>query len=302
MVNSRLAYQTIKGMLSGAGVPDADFEAETLMRQATGHSRFMAEEVADDEWALLKGLARRRAKREPLQYILGSWPFLGIELLVGPGVLIPRPETEEVCLAAGALLAQRAQQGPPPVVLDLCSGSGALALGLQSFVPAARIMAVECSGDAMGWLQKNLGRYKTRQAYDAPGGEDGGEYRAPTALQADALTYYKQLEPDAVDMIVCNPPYVTEAEYAALAPELYAEPKLALVPPTPAGAADDGLLFYREISRGYRPVLRSGGWLVFEIGAGQGEAVRAILEGNGYAEVDVRRDLAGHPRIALARR
>lgn len=302
-MTSHSAYQEIKGILTGGGVEDAAFEANTLMEAVTGHSRFILDNVEPEDWELLQAMAKRRSKREPLQYLLGQWPFLGIQLKLGPGVLVPRPETEEVCVAAGGLLAAKAElfEWPDaPRALDLCSGTGALALGLQSFVPSASVTAVELSGEAFGYLEQNIDAFRLGQAYENVMAEGYEELRVPQAIQADALTYYKKCAANGLDVIVCNPPYVTEAEYTGLAPELYFEPKQALVPT--GQQQDDGLLFYRAIARDYRQTLKPGGWLVFEIGAGQGGAVQAILQQNGYAGIEVRKDLAGHDRIALAQK
>lgn len=274
------AYLTVRDMLRKAGVEDAGFDADALFAHVAGVSRLFTDEIDEAKWQELLALAQRRAKREPLQYILGSWPFLDLELAVGPGVLAPRPETEEVCLAAAQLLRDAGLEQPD--ILDLCSGTGALALGLQSLLPAARVTAVELHGQAFRYLAQNVA---TMMA-------EGGN--VPLAVEADALAYYKELLPESLDLLVANPPYVTEAEYAGLAPEVHAEPRTALV------AQQEGLAFYRAFARDYRKALRPGGRLVFEIGAGQGDALRAILAENGWDSIEIRRDLAGHDRIALA--
>lgn len=279
MVNPGDAVRKVKNLLAEAGIDDAAFEAAQLFEHVAGESRFLAADLTNEQWQRLQMLAQKRAQRYPLQYLLGSWAFMGLELEVGPGVLIPRPETEEVCEAAlGVLRAKMA-----PAVLDLCAGTGALALGIQKNLPQATVTAVELQEAAFDFLRRNCGRY-------------AGEWeRVPQAVCADALEYYKTLPPAGLDLIVSNPPYVTEKEYKALAPELYFEPQTALVAP------EDGLLFYRRIADAYKPALKPGGALVFEIGAGQGEAVEGILFANGYTAVEVRRDAAGNPRIALAK-
>ncbi len=277
-------HHTIKTLLQDAGVDNAGFDADALIEQAAGCPRLLAGEVTDEQAARATDMARRRAARVPLQYLLGRWPFLDIELLVGPGVLIPRGETEELCLAAAALCA-----GPAPRILDLCAGSGALALGLQSRLPDADVTAVEADGAAYGWLLRNIIHFEEQR----PG------VRCPAPVRGNALSYCKACGTRVFDLIVCNPPYVTEAEYRHLAPEVLAEPKTALVPP--GEGARDGLLFYREIAKGYKAALKPGGALAFEIGAGQGEAVRGILLAQAYTGVEIRQDMAGKDRIALAR-
>ncbi|MDL2214382.1 peptide chain release factor N(5)-glutamine methyltransferase [Clostridia bacterium OttesenSCG-928-O13] len=285
MVTAKQAYQTVKKQLEEAGVEDAGFDARWLLEGAANKSPFDTDELAESQWTALQAMARRRASREPLQYILGTWAFLDLELAVGPGVLVPRPETEEVCLFAAGLLAEE----PLPTIVDLCSGSGALALGLQTRLPDAMVAAVEMDEAAYGYLLQNIAAFAQ------------GHAEVPVGVRADVLVWHRQVEDETYDLIICNPPYVTGAEYARLAPEVKAEPKIALVP---GGAADenDGLVFYRAIARDYRGKLRDGGALVFEIGAAQGGAVRDILAQNGYEDIEVRQDMAGHDRIAWGRR
>ncbi|MDL2325133.1 peptide chain release factor N(5)-glutamine methyltransferase [Ruminococcaceae bacterium OttesenSCG-928-A16] len=277
MVSANIAYRQTKAVLQQAGIENAAFEADQLFAFVAGNSRFIITNVTEEQAHQLLALAQKRATRYPLQYLLGSWGFMGLELTVGPGVLVPRPETEEVCEAALAQIAII----KAPVILDLCAGSGALALGLQSRKPAANVMAVELDDAAFGYLQRNCAKFKTSWP------------RVPLAMQADVLTYYNKVAPQSCHLIVSNPPYVTSAEYADLAPELYFEPRIALEEPA------DGLLFYKCIAKEYKKALKPGGSLVFEIGAGQGAAVQEILQKSGYQGVVVQKDLAGNDRIAM---
>lgn len=284
MVTGTQAYLTIRNRLSQAGIEDAGFEAETLLRHVCGKTRFELDTVPDAEWETLQALLARREEHEPLQYLLGSWEFLGITLQVGPGVLIPRPETEEVCLAA----VEAVSRVTAPVVLDLCAGTGALGLGVLSCIPAAQVQSVELDAAAFEYLQKNTC------------GQQGVQ-----AVQADVLDYASALPECSVDLIVCNPPYVTHKEYEDLEPELRHEPQKALVPPASFGGVplpDDGLFFYRQVAQRYFRVLKNGGVLVFEIGSAQGKAVESILHGCGYTGVCLRSDMAGHSRIAIGKR
>ena len=279
-MTGREAYNRIKQQLTKAGIEDAGFEADILLRHVTGKGRLELETVSARAWQQLEGLAQKRVTRCPLQYLLGSWPFLGLEVLVGPGVLIPRPETEEVCLAALETLKGK----DDPTVLDLCSGTGALALGIQSGVPTADVKAVEWDDSAFRWLKKNIEACAVDNA------------RRPLGIQADALVYHEKCAAESLDLVISNPPYVTAAEYGTLGPELAFEPRQALV------AEENGLLFYRVIAEKYRRALKPGGWLVFEIGAEQGAAVGDILERNDYRNVAVRLDMAGHNRIAMGQK
>lgn len=275
-MKSAEAYRTVCRLLSEAGIEDAGVEADLLLRHVTGKGRFDVDFLTDEQWQNLRVMAAKRAQRYPLQYLLGSWPFMGLELLVGPGVLIPRQETELVCAAA----IECVQDVAAPRVLDLCAGSGALALGIAQTVPNAHIAAVELSDKAFVWLQKNVKAYAEKYA------------NPPEVVQADVLTYFRELDNSSVDLIVSNPPYVTETEYAKLAPELYHEPKEALIAP------ENGLAFYKAIAQNYKEMLKHGGWLVFELGAEQGEQVAALLQQSGYSNVIVQQDYSQNDRIA----
>ena len=280
MVSIAEARRRVLDILQQAGIEDAGFDCTQLLARVLGCHPLTAEEISEDAFSRLLALAHRRAAREPLQYVLGEWDFLDVTLAVGPGVLIPRPETEEVCLAAVFAL----KNDKTPAVLDLCAGSGAMALGLQSRIPGAQVTAVELQADAFAYLCKNVAAYAQTHT------------PAPRAVQADALVFHQSLAPGSVDLVMCNPPYVTEAEYASLAPEVLQEPKAALVAP------DNGLFFYRRIAQDYFAVLRPGGHIVFETGAGQGAAVQELLRQNGYTAIEIRPDAAGKSRIALGQK
>lgn len=263
-------YRQLRTQLREAGIEDDAFEAELLLRHVTGkgHLQYGAQEqLTVGQAQQLTELCRRRAARYPLQYLLGSWPFYGLQLAVGEGVLIPRQDTETVVEAALALL----KNTPAPRVLDLCAGTGAIGLALAANLPGASATLVELSPAALVYCRKN-----------AQG--------KAQVIEADVLGF-EQTQPAGVyDCIIANPPYVTQQEYEALAPELAFEPKQALVAP------HEGLLFYEYITAHYRPLLAAGGWLVFEIGAHQREAVQALLCQNGYEQVGATADLAGLDR------
>lgn len=278
MVKAYEIYRTIKQQLQEAGVENAGLDARLLLQIATGAGRFDDVDVSSKQQEELQTLVQRRIAHEPLQYLVGRWPFLNLELEVGPGVLVPRPETEEVCIAAMDCIKMLSN----PAVVDLCSGTGALALGIQDSKPNANVLAVEWDKAAYGYLCKNIQNFKKEHR------------QAPLPVLADALEYYSRLIPQSVDLIVSNPPYVTEQEYLALEDELYYEPKQALVAP------EDGLLFYKTIAKKYREALKPGGFIVFEIGSGQGKALRDILQLNGYRNIEIKRDMNGNDRFASA--
>lgn len=284
MVMSREAFRGVRDLLLQAGVPDAAFDAGVLMELAAGRDwRWREEPLTGGEQARLSELAQRRAAREPLQYLAGRWPFLDFELQVGPGVLVPRADTELLCETGAGLLAEK----PEPAVLDLCAGSGCVGLGLKRLVPGARVTALEKSPEAFHWLQRNA-------ASALPG--SSGAAPALRAVQGDVFGFEAQLTPGGLDLILANPPYVTEAELALLAPELSFEPREALYAP------GEGLAFYRHIAPAYRPALAPGGWLAFEIGWQQGAAVQQLLLAAGYQNVECRRDLSGNDRVVLGQK
>ena len=278
----RAAVKEVEARLTAAGCPDADFDARELFRLATGRDVRLSDRPLDAaEAAKLEELTVRRAAREPLQYLCGSWPFLDFELAVGPGVLCPRADTEVVAEAAAQMLAGV----QAPKVLDLCAGTGCLGLGVKRFCPDAQVTCVEKSPEAFRYLEQNV---RTALPGAAP---------AVQAVQGDLFTYWQSLPEGQLDLIVSNPPYLTAEEMQHLQPEVAQEPAMALE------AGDDGLVFYRALaSLYYRDALRPGGALVLEIGWQQRQAVMELLAGNGWVDIECRRDYGGNDRCIIAHR
>ncbi|HET6939310.1 MAG TPA: peptide chain release factor N(5)-glutamine methyltransferase, partial [Nocardioides sp.] len=220
------------------------------------------------------GLIARRALREPLQHLTGQAWFRHVRLEVGPGVFTPRPETE---LLAGWAV-DEARKRTDPVVVDLCTGSGAIAKAVADEVPGARIHAVELDEPAYRWAERNL----------AGTGVD--------LRQGDFATAFDDLV-GAVDVVVCNPPYVPLEAWESVAPEARDhDPHLALF----SGA--DGLDAIRVLAVRAAELLRPGGVLGVEHADVQGDAVPAVLSGTGrWTDVRDHRDLAGRPRFSTAR-
>lgn len=273
------AVREIEARLTAAGCPDADFDARELFRLVTGADLRLADQPLTAAQAdRLETLTVRRADREPLQYLCGSWPFLDFELAVGPGVLCPRADTEVVAEAAAGLLAGVQK----PKVLDLCAGTGCLGLGVKRFCPDAVVTSLEKSPEAFRYLEQNA-----KNALHRP---------AATPVQGDLFTYWETLPEGELDLIVSNPPYLTAAEMQQLQPEVAREPAMALE----AGA--DGLVFYRAIAEHYQKALRPGGALALEIGWQQREAVTALLAENGWVEIACKKDYGGNDRCVTARR
>lgn len=283
MVNAgmqpREALREVEARLTAAGCPDADFDAGELFRLVTGQDARLADRpLAAEQAAKLEALTARRATREPLQYLCGSWPFLDFELAVGPGVLCPRADTEVVAEAAAQMLAGV----QAPKVLDLCAGTGCLGLGVKRFCPEADVTCVEKSPEAFRYLKKN-----------AASALKQGTARA---VEGDLFTYWQGLPEGELDLIVSNPPYLTTAEMQQLQPEVAREPAMALE------AGEDGLVFYRALAEHYQNALRPGGALALEIGWQQREAVTALLAANGWVDIACRKDYGGNDRCILARR
>lgn len=273
------AVREIEARLTAAGCPDADFDARELFRLVTGADLRLADQPLTAAQAdRLETLTVRRADREPLQYLCGSWPFLDFELAVGPGVLCPRADTEVVAEAAAGLLAGVQK----PKVIDLCAGTGCLGLGVKRFCPDAVVTSLEKSPEAFRYLEQNA-----KNALHRP---------AATPVQGDLFTYWETLPEGELDLIVSNPPYLTAAEMQQLQPEVAREPAMALE----AGA--DGLVFYRAIAEHYQKALRPGGALALEIGWQQREAVTALLAESGWVEIACKKDYGGNDRCITARR
>lgn len=279
----REALRCVQQLLRQAGCGDPAFDARELFAlAAAGDPRLRDEPLTEQEAAALDRLAQRRAQRWPLQYLAGRWPFLDFELQVGPGVLIPRADTEVVCEAAAGTL----EGLTAPRVADLCSGSGALALGIKRLVPDAQVTALEKSPEAFRYLTANA-------AGALPG--FSAERPAVQPVLGDVFCWQDTLPEQSFDLIVSNPPYLTTEEMGALQPEVAFEPAMALE------AGQDGLDFYRHIAKHYKRALRPGGHLVFEIGWQQADALRRIFAENGYDGVQIVRDYGGNDRAALAK-
>jgi release factor glutamine methyltransferase len=231
--------------------------------------------------AQLDAMVARYRAGEPLAYVMGHWSFRTIELMVDRRVLIPRPETEMVAGRALELARGVADQRR---VVDLGTGSGAIGLSLAAELP---IMGTEV------WLTD----YST-DAVDVARANAIGLGRAAANVRVCHGSWFDALPVDVrgeIDVVVSNPPYIADGDAEVAESVLEYEPHTALF------AGDDGLDGVRTIARDARDWLRSGGWLVMEIGYQQGDAVKALLEGFGFVDVAIANDLTGRPRIAEAR-
>lgn len=283
--NVRTLLAHVRARLDQAGaevIPMPDLEARELTACALGVDRRLlpalgAQPVRQEAWQQAEDLTDRRLGGEPLAYVLGEWDFYGITLRVTPDVLIPRSDTERLC----ELAIERVHGQTAPQVLDLCSGSGCIALALLHEVRAAQAIAVDLSPDAVAVANDNAVRLGLQDRYQCVIG---------SALEPPPAAYC-----DRFDLMVCNPPYITAEEMGELDHDVADfEPHLALY------GGPDGLDFYRTIMKTWRYAVKPGGQLLFECGWKQGEDVAAICRQAGLTDVQVETDYAGVPRIVCA--
>jgi len=272
-------------VLAAAGVVTPDADAELLIGHVLGLARGEVQAkavtgtaVAPAEADAVLALVERRAAREPLQHITGVAPFRSLELAVGPGVFVPRPETELAAqLAIDALVAVAS---PHPLALDLGTGSGAIALALATEVPHARVVAVERSPEAHAWADRNI---------RASGADN---IRLVLGDLADALP---ELD-GRVDVVASNPPYIPDDAIPRDVEVRLHDPAMALY------GGPDGLDVVRALSRRALALLRPGGVLVIEHGELQGAEIRALLAADGWRAPATHRDLLGRDRVTTALR
>lgn len=283
--NVRTLLAHVRARLDQAGaeiIPMPDLEARELTTCALGVDRRLlpalgAQSVSQEAWQQAEDLTDRRLGGEPLAYVLGEWDFYGITLRVTPDVLIPRSDTERLC----ELAIERVHGQTAPQVLDLCSGSGCIALALLHEVRTAQAIAVDLSPDAVAVANDNAARLGLQDRYQCVIG---------SALEPPPAAYC-----DRFDLMVCNPPYITAEEMGELDHDVADfEPHLALY------GGPDGLDFYRTIMKTWRYAVKPGGQLLFECGWKQGEDVAAICRQAGLTDVQVETDYAGVPRIVCA--
>ena len=272
----------VEALLQESGCDSPKVDAQWIAAHVLNTSRAMLLSHADDTLDLeraevVEALTARRAAREPLGYVLGSVQFRGLVMEVGPGVFVPRPETE---ITAERAIARARERGPRPCVVDLGTGSGAIALTVAAEVPNARVFATEASAAARGWALRNLARTGLRV----------------TLLPGDLFDPLHPALGGAVDVVVSNPPYVSVGEWDSLPDEIRRyEPREALV-----GGADGMDVIMRLLADAPR-WLSHGGWLVLEVGETQAEPLAKLLGTIGYDSVEVGPDLAGRERVVEGR-
>ncbi|WP_067972873.1 peptide chain release factor N(5)-glutamine methyltransferase [Nocardiopsis trehalosi] len=268
--------------LADAGVPSPRTDAEELAAYVHGVRRGELHEVADADFdALYWECVARRAAREPLQHITGRAYFRYLELRVGPGVFVPRPETE--IMVGWAIDTLRAMDVADPLVVDLGTGSGAIAISIAQEVPRSRVHAVEVDPGALAWAERNIAA--------------SGHADRVTAHRADLRRALPELD-GRVDLLISNPPYVPTADAALIPPEVRD------YDPAPAlWSGPDGLDTIRDLEGVGRRLLRPGGAMAIEHGDGQGiDIPRLFPEELGWRDVRNRKDLAHRDRFVVMRR
>lgn len=272
------AYRKTKDILTEAGFEAPAFEALCLTEKVFGFNRLALitkgeETVASEEkLAVLAELTEKRLNHEPLQYLLGKWSFMGIDLLVGEGVLVPRDDTEVVTSLCIDYLSCKES----PNVIDLCAGSGAISLALEKYANC-KVTAVELSDKAFSYLTQNI---KLNNS-------------AVNALNGDIFECHKDIADNSLDLIVSNPPYIKTADIASLQKEVQHEPAMAL------DGGESGLDFYRRIVPLWKSKLKAGGALAFELGEGQYDEVSPILADNGFGGITESIDFGGIQRAII---
>ncbi|MBI5560693.1 MAG: peptide chain release factor N(5)-glutamine methyltransferase [Deltaproteobacteria bacterium] len=236
------------------------------------------------ELKLLKEWIERRIRREPLQYILGETEFWGLNFKVGPKVLIPRPETEHLVSEGIKVLKDRQN----PLILDLSTGSGCIAVALAKELPQARVVATDISADALAWASENAG-------INGVAGRirflEGNLFEA-----LDSIGSMRGFLPTLFDLIISNPPYVKSSEVFGLEPEVALhEPLLAL------DGGEDGLYFIRRVIGEAPQHLKPAGVLIVEMGYGQSEDIRRIMAASkGFGRFEIKKDYSAIERVLSA--
>ncbi len=278
MVTIGELYTNLKSMLRLMDIDTYAFEAKLILEKAfdselprilMNKDSAVPENILED----IQNMTEKRKNGFPIQYILGEWEFYGYPFRVGEGVLIPRQDTET--LIDYVLEMCRINNMKSPKIIDLCSGTGCIAVTLKKEIPDSEVYAVENSGIALEYLEYNK---KLNQA-------------DIKIINADVLEDKYTSNFADFDIIVSNPPYLTKQDMRELQPEVRFEPITALY------AGEDGLYFYQNITPIWKKILKSGGMIVYEIGMNQHDSVSDILKSNNFGKIEFIKDTAGIIRV-----
>ncbi len=276
-MNIEQAYAKCKKRLSALDDTDTAFEALSLMNKACGITRtdiiaHGTREIEDEKLSLLYSLVDRRLKNEPLQYILGCWSFCGFDFFVGTGVLIPRDDTEVVVNLCLDFLKDRESKK----TLDLCSGSGAIAVALSKLANT-EVTGVELSDTAFEYLTKNIAHNNANVK----------------AVKGDILKCHKDFTDNEYDLIVSNPPYIKSEDIPNLQKEVLKEPVMAL------DGGESGFDFYEQIIKHWTAKLKNGGALAFELGEEQADYVGNLMHEAGFTDIRTELDFGNTQRAII---
>lgn len=281
MVKVSEIYRKSESILEESGTADSGFDAKCIIEDVLEKSfaQLTASDicVCESDERRIYDMVNRRSSGYPLQYILGEWEFYGLPFRVGEGVLIPRPDTET--LVETALEYCKSHENPK--IADLCAGSGCIAVAVEKNTVNSQIYAVELSDKAYSYLEKNISLNNS----------------SVKAVKGDVLCKNTADGFHELDIIVSNPPYLTENDMKNLQKEVSYEPQSALY-----GKTADGLEFYRIIPEVWKKSLKTGGMIAFEIGAGQERDVSEILENSGFSDIRTYSDLSGITRVVSGRK
>jgi release factor glutamine methyltransferase len=273
--------------LKGKGIDDARLNAELLLAHLLRYRRIdlyanFDRPLSESERQLYKDLLRRRVAHEPLQYIVGKTEFMGLRFTVDRRVLIPRPETE-VLVEKTIEVCRQFPEGIERIsVLDIGTGCGNIAVSIAKLVGNAYLTAIDNSAEALEVAQQNVQHHNLADRV--------------TLERVDILHESFHLVGEPFDIVVSNPPYISQREFKSLPPEVR-----EFEPPGATCDSSDGLTFYRRISEIGNQLLKGGGLLILEMGFGQSGQVQAILRERGYGEIQVNKDYGGIERVVQAR-
>ncbi|MDO5021948.1 MAG: peptide chain release factor N(5)-glutamine methyltransferase [Eubacteriales bacterium] len=263
---SKLGAQEIQG------IENAQYDAQKLLAHVIGSDMLLAKAadtpIAEEQEALYLKILLRRKNGEPLQYIIGETAFMGLMFCVDSRVLIPRFDTETVVSACLEIVK------PSTTLLDMCTGSGAIAISIKHLRSDLKVTAADISTGALSVARYNAERHNANIAF----------------LKSDMFENIN----GSFDTIICNPPYIKEADMQLLSKEVKQEPVSALV------AGEDGLIFYRRLFNEGKNHLKQNGYIVCELGFDQDKDVAKIAYNNGFSVLDIKKDLNNIPRALIA--
>lgn len=269
------AYINCKKILCDNNFEGYDFEALCLIKAVTGFDRLGiinhgSKELEQSQTEKLDLYIKQRLEHIPLQYIIGSWSFMGFDFEVGDGVLIPRDDTEVVVNLCLDFLSNRTDKK----VIDLCAGSGAISVAVSNLANA-EVTAVELSDKAFYFLEKNIKNTNVK------------------AFNGDILICHKDFEDNRYDLIVSNPPYIKREDIKSLQSEVQYEPVMAL------DGGESGFDFYDSIIENWSSKLKKGGALAFELGEEQADYVSSLMKSKGFSDIRTELDFGGVQRAII---